>query len=438
VFTRSVFLNIVGTVTSLLIGFVASVLLARWLGPTDRGLLALMLTISGLGLTLAGVGLPLAVMYFASRKASPGALLGDSLAYALFLTILFVPSALLLHEQIGDVFSRGRGGMVWVLAAALVPLTFLDWTTHNQVLGRLRFGLFNVLVVLSKLVYLVTIVVLVGVFGGGVAGGLLAGVMGSLVMIGGSLPSILKLERIRFDRGLFRDLIRYGRNVQIGTFFQTLNFRFDIIVLQFFRPLKEVGYYVIAQVIAELVITFASAFQSSVQPLVAHYQGDDRQRATTVSALRHHGILAFVATVGNVVAGPLIILFAYGPGFHAAIVPMLVLLPGMWFLGTGTVVAGDLRGRGRPGLASVLAGLAVLVTIALDFALIPPFGVLGAALASVVAYVVYGLVSLVAVSRESGVAVSELVIPTRADLALYPATVLSLLSRIRPSTQPPV
>jgi Na+-driven multidrug efflux pump len=110
----------------------------------------------------------------------------------------------------------------------------------------------------------------------------------------------------------------------------------------------------------------------------------------------------------------------------------------MWFLGTGTVVAGDLRGRGRPGLASVLAGLAVLVTIALDLALIPLFGVLGAALASVVAYVVYGLISLVAISRESGIAFSELVIPTRADLALYPTTVLSLLSRIRPSSQPPV
>ena len=86
----------------------------------------------------------------------------------------------------------------------------------------------------------------------------------------------------------------------------------------------------------------------------------------------------------------------------------------------------------------MLAGLAVVVTIVLDFALIPLLGVLGAALASVVAYVVYGVASLVAVSRESGVPVSELVIPTRADLALYPATVLSVLSRIRPSSQPPV
>jgi O-antigen/teichoic acid export membrane protein len=435
---RSVFLNIIGTVASLLIGFVASVLLARWLGPTDRGLLALMLTIAGLGMTLASVGLPLAVMYFASRKASPGALLGNSLAFAAFLTILFVPSAILFHEQIANAFSRGRGGMLWALAAVLVPLTFLDWTTHNQILGRLHFGLFNILIVLSKILYLVTIAVLVGVFGGGVAGGLLATAAGSLVMIGGSLPAILKLERMRFDRGLFRDLISYGRNVQIGTLFQTLNFRFDIIVLQFFRPLKEVGYYVVAQLIAELVITSASAFQSSVQPLVAHYQGDDRQRSTTVNALRHHGILALVATVGNAVVGPLIILFAFGPGFRAAVFPMLVLLPGMWFLGTGTVVAGDLRGRGRPGLASMLAGLAVLVTIALDLALIPLFGVLGAALASVVAYVVYGLISLVAISRESGIAFSELVIPTRADLALYPTTVLSFLSRIRPSSQPPV
>jgi O-antigen/teichoic acid export membrane protein len=411
-------------------------MLARWLGPADRGLLGLMLTIAGLGMTLAGIGLPLAVMYFASRKASPGALLGNSFAFGALLAILFVPSFLIFHEQIGDVFSRGRGGMLWVLVAGLIPLTFLDWTTHNQILGRLRFGLFNVLTVVSKALYLVAIIVLVGVLGGGVAGALIATAVGSLLMIGGSLPSILKLERVRLDKGLFRDTIRYGRNVQIGTIFQTVNFRFDVIVLQFFRPLREVGYYVVAQLIAELVITFAGAFQSSVQPLVAHYEGDERQQSTTAVALRHHGILAFAATLGNAVVGPLIILFAFGSSYRAAVIPMLVLLPGMWFLGTGTVAAGDLRGRGRPGLSSAVAGLAALVTIALDLVLIPLFGVLGAALASVAAYVVYGIVSLVAVSRESGIAVSELVIPTRADLAMYPATFLSLLSRIRPPSQP--
>ena len=261
---RSVFLNIVGTVASLLIGFVASVVLARWLGPADRGLLALMLSVGGIAMTLAAVGLPLAVVYFSSRNEAPGAIVGNSLAWGAALALLFVPAILLLHEQIADLFARGRGGSLWVIVAALIPLTFLDWTANNQILGRLRFGLFNALRVLSKMVYLLAILLLVVWLGAGVAGGLVATAAASLLMIAGSLPVILRLERPRLDRRLLGDMLRYGRKVQVGSIFEALNYRFDVVVLQFFRPLSQVGYYVVAQMIAELVITLSRPHSNRV------------------------------------------------------------------------------------------------------------------------------------------------------------------------------
>jgi Na+-driven multidrug efflux pump len=112
-------------------------------------------------------------------------------------------------------------------------------------------------------------------------------------------------------------------------------------------------------------------------------------------------------------------------------VPMLILLPSMWFLGTGQVVTGDLRGRGRPGLSSVLAGITAAVTIALDLLLIPPLGADGAALASAVAYTVFGIGSLVAISRLSGLSIRSLVLPSRRDFAAYPAAARSARARLR-------
>jgi Na+-driven multidrug efflux pump len=115
---------------------------------------------------------------------------------------------------------------------------------------------------------------------------------------------------------------------------------------------------------------------------------------------------------------------------------MFVLLPAMWFLGAGKVVAGDLRGRGLPGLSSKLAGISMVVTVALDFALIPPFGVMGAALASLVAYTVYGATSLVALARVVALPLHELVVPTREDLALYPRALRRLRERARQTPRP--
>jgi Na+-driven multidrug efflux pump len=132
-----------------------------------------------------------------------------------------------------------------------------------------------------------------------------------------------------------------------------------------------------------------------------------------------------------------VILFALSSGYRPGLVPFFILLPSMVFLGTGTVVAGDLRGRGRPGLSSVYAGVAVVATIALDFALIPPFGAVGAAIASVCAYSVYGIASLGGLARVSGIPLRALALPTRDDIALYRTVPSRLLRRVRTAASPP-
>jgi Na+-driven multidrug efflux pump len=98
---------------------------------------------------------------------------------------------------------------------------------------------------------------------------------------------------------------------------------------------------------------------------------------------------------------------------------MLILLPGMLFLGAGVVVTGNLRGRGRPGLSSTLAGLTAIVTLILDLALIPPFGITGAAIASVIAYAFYGTASLMTLARLGGIPIRTLTLPTRAEFSMY-------------------
>nr|MDQ4040199.1 oligosaccharide flippase family protein [Actinomycetota bacterium] len=372
------------------------------------------------------------VMFYSSRAgARPAALLGNSLVWTLGLVALVVPLAWVFHEQIADALSHGRGGEVWILAAVLVPVTFLDWTTHNQVIGALRFAFFNALAVGSRLVYLVGIVVLVAILGLGVGAAVVATILASAVMVAGSLPSILRAGRPHFDGPLMRSMLRYGARVQVGSLFQAANTRLDVLILQAYRPLADVGYYIVAQTIAELVITLASAFQTSILPLVARYEGEDRQETTSADSIRHYGILAGAATLANAAFGTAVILFAYGPEFHPAVTPMLVLLPGIWFLGIGMVIQGDLSGRGRPGLSSMLAGMAAVVTVAFDFLLIPPYGVVGAACASVIAYTTFGTASMIALSRVSRIPLRRMLVPRRADFAAYGRAVGVLAARLR-------
>lgn len=433
---RSVTVNVLGSAASLFLGFVGSALIARWLGPADRGLLALLQSVAMMVWTLATVGLPMAILYHASRPgASVRRLLGTTLVVGLVLAAVLVPAFALASPWLSVWVGHGRGGYLWALAAVLVPILFLDSSLHNQLLARLQFRRYNILSVLGKAVTVVFAVVLVGIGGLGVAGGLVAVISSSIVMVVGCLWVLRADGRPQFDAPLLKTLMRYGVRSQANNIFQNVNYRLDVIVLQFFRPLADVGYYVVAQVIAELVLVLADSFQSSIIPLVAGSEGENRDRTTRL-AVRHHGVLAIVAAVANAGIGTVIILFGYGRAYSPAVVPMLVLLPGIWWLGMGSVVTSDLRGRGRPGAASLVSGAAMVVTVSLDLVLIPPLGVLGAAIASVVSYTTQGILALAVLSRISGMSVRTLVVPDRADLLAYPAAGRLIAARLRGTVVP--
>ena len=424
-------LNITGQFATLIVGFVPSVLVARWLGPGDRGLLAIVGTASFVAFVLASIGLPAAVLYFSSEKdPETGALLGNSALYALALTAAFLIPAWVFRGQLADLLSHGRGEGAWVVSALVIPATFLDWTLHNQLLGRLRFGYYNALIVGSKVLYLVLVVVLLRVVDLGVSGVLVATIAGSVLVIAGSLRAIAPGSTPRVDLDLFRKMFAYGRKSQIGSIFQFMNARFDVLILQFFVPLASVGYYVVAQFLAELVLLLTRSFQSSVTSLVARDSDDpESQSVTTVTSLRHHGLLSAAGIALNACLAPLLIVFAYGHAYDRAILPFFIILPGIWFLGAGLLVGNDLSGRNRPALASTLSGVAVAVTVILDLVLIPPFGVVGAAVASLVAYIAFGVASFRTESRIADIPWYRL-LPTRADAAAYPRLARRLAGRL--------
>lgn len=416
---RSILANVAGQASVLVLGFASAIALARWLGPSDRGLLALIAYTNELTVAVAAVGCTYAVAYFVSRPdADRGAVLGNSLLLGSLLGAAFIPLFAIFGATIARLLSRGHGAHAWRLVGLLIVFTFLDWSLHNQLFGKLQFGLLNALIALSRVASLLAVVVFIGAAGWGVVGGILATMAAALVLILGSLWSIRDLTP-HIDFRLFRKMISYGARVSPGWLFQIVNYRVDVFILQAFVPLARVGEYVIAVLVAELALTIGSAVQTSVMTLVARYEGQQLQGETITRSVRHAVLLTTVSVAVLVLAGSRLITVAFGSDFATAIRPMHILLPGMLFLGVGAVVTGNLRGLGQPGMSSVLAGLTVVVTLPLDLALIPRYGVAGAAVASSIAYAVYGSTSLVVLSRITRTPLGVLSIPQRADIAVY-------------------
>ena len=415
------------TIVTLAIGYVASIVLARSLGPAGRGLVAVIQSDVVLFVSLAGLGTPTAITFFASRRPRyQPALSGFALVYAAGLAALAGLGVLIGGGWLSDHQGRGFDERLWWLGAALIPLMYYEYFVASLLNARRAYGLQNRLNVLGRVGTLLATLGLVTGLGWGVAGGLVATGMISLVRIAGCLRLVAQIGVRLPSRHLRAATLRYGSRVTMGQLFRFFSGRFDVLVLSLMASLTTVGNYAVAQTVAEIVLVVPQSFGFVVMPMVAAGEG---HRAPP--ALRLVGTLALAGVAVVAAVGPALILLGFGTSFRPALVPFFILLPGIWMLGCANICGSVLSGKKKPGAASVLAGVAALATLVLDLALIPPFGVVGAAIASTLAYGVYGVASLVLVSRELGTPLGQLLFVTRAEAGGYwkmAATRLAIVS----------
>ncbi len=400
------------TVVALGIGFVTSVVVARLLGPEGRGLLGVASAVSAIAVAVASLGLPIAIVYYASRRPRlmPD-LLGSALAFGVVLLVVLLGLALLVSNSDLSWLRQTGETEFWGLVALLTWVTYLEFVSVNVLRARTLYDRTNALLVVSRTTVLVLTVLLVALLDLGTNGALLALIAGSVLYSLGALPTFVR-RGVGVSRNVFAAMVRYGWRVQIGRVIQIGNGRLDVLILSALAPLATVGVYVVAQVVAELVTLVPAAIGFVAMPAIAQGRTASPDVCRTV---RLSGSLSLVGMLGVAIVGPALIYYGYGSEFSGALWPLFILLPGVWLFGIGSVVADVLRALGRPGTPSVLAAVAIVVTVALDLLLIPRFAAVGAAVASTCAYAVYGLASAVVLSRIEGVGIGSLLVANRAE-----------------------
>jgi O-antigen/teichoic acid export membrane protein len=123
---------------------------------------------------------------------------------------------------------------------------------------------------------------------------------------------------------------------------------------------------------------------------------DDRALAgqRAVRILRVAMLIGVVTVAAAAAVGPLLIPVVFGDSFQPSVTPFLWLLPGAIGYAAMSVTNSALLAAGSPGRSSVGPLVCLLTGIALDLALIPPFGASGAAAAATAAFTIGGITGL--------------------------------------------
>jgi len=189
-----------------------------------------------------------------------------------------------------------------------------------------------------------------------------------------------------FDTRYVRPLTRCGALSVSANAPASLNQRLDQMVIGAFLPPRLLGLYAVGVTWSMAVTPLSNAFSQVILPRLAgahdaREAGERLCRASRVVAAAT-GVVALVLLA----VSPVAVRLLFGPAFVPAIPTTLVLVLAAALFGMNTFYEEALRGLGRPGLAATAEFAGLFVTVPALYLLLPRAGILGAAIASFLAY----------------------------------------------------
>lgn len=398
---------------------VSQIIISRIMGPVGKGLYTFLVQIPTVLVPLCSLGLNYANTYYIAKNPEDGKrAVGSSLGMAVILGGVMVAGVSISYYFLHDGYMQAVTPIQLGLILLAIPFGLLNLYWLSVLWGMDSIGKYN-------LALLVQFVVLsVGVSVAAVMGRLTVTmgfgiwVVGNILTTLYMLPTMGKIVRWRFHTfslSYIRQTLSYGAKSYLANVMMVINYRLDLFIIAGFLPLSEVGLYATAVALAEMVGYLGNAVNTALIPKLASGK-DSLTFSLTPKVTRLTLMLTFLAALGMaLIAYPLILLF-FGAQFSEALYPLLLLLPGIVALSGSVVLTGDLMARGKPIYSSIASAITVVLTLILDFTLIPLWGIMGAALASSMVYLSLFSLNFAFYRRESGEKFITVLIFTREDI----------------------
>jgi O-antigen/teichoic acid export membrane protein len=391
-------------------------ILARSLGPAGRGALAAVLNPIALSTFVLNLGVPQALTYVVAKGRSTtalanrlGVVLGALIGLACAGGLIALTPILLQkypHQQ-----------TLFIVLSLLLPLQMSVGMLRYVAQARGRYELMTRerwFSVISRLV-LIAGAALAGTLTVAAAAWFTHGtaVLATLLL----LPILWARESDKADEreppsAVTRFVMRYGLTTWVGTVGGVLVMRLDQVLLTPLAGPKELGYYAVAVSVAEVPLLGLLA----VRDVIFSASTDRDDPHLVARATRATVLLAVPLCLLGILLAPVLLPPVFGAGFGPSVRMTQVLFLATIPNGISMVLSAGLLASGRPALASRAALVAAGVTVVALFALVPALGAIGAAYASLIAYVVLAVMVSMSLSWVTKLKPREFLVPRRADL----------------------
>jgi O-antigen/teichoic acid export membrane protein len=428
------------SILSIVIGLVSSIVIARGFGPTAKGSADLIVATGTLLAMVFGLSLQSGIVYVVARgRAVINGLLIRLALIALFQTLLATIALVGLVRTTLAPALVPPGSERWgVIAIALLVLgILLSGHYRNVLIGLQEIPRVNLINLYGQIVTLIAI--LVFIYAAWFRSQQLTAEALVWVQVGGSMAIVFLFlwtlrpwltGSIRQESGL-SEVITYSLPSYLANMAQFLNYRLDIFFVSYFVGVKGVGLYSLAVGIAQLLWLVSGTTSQVLLPDVAASTDQVSAQQRTARVARLSLWLSIVLAGGLVIGGDMLLPLVFGAAFRESVPALMWLLPGVTIFSIANVIGSYLAGIGKPHLNLAVALVGLVVTVALDFVLIPWLGIIGAAIASTLSYLATTLAIIAIFVHETRMPAGRVLLITGEDLNLISEMIRRVLGAQR-------
>ncbi len=385
---------VVCRVIQAVLSLVVSMLTARYLGPSNYGIINYAAAVVAFVVPIMQLGFRnTLVNEFVKRPEKEGAVLGTAL-------VLNLSSALLCVVGIFAFVSiANRGEIDTIIVCSLYSLNLFfqalemsQYWYQSKLLSKYTSVVSLCAYAVVSVYKIILLITQKSIYWFAIAQALDFMIISVVLLI---IYTRVGTQRLTFSFKLSKEMLSVSKHYIISSMMVTVFGHIGSIFLKFMLDDAAVGYYNAAVACAGMTGFVFAAIVDSSRPSILHNKHNDGELAFEKNMIRLYAIIIYISLLQGVVMfcfAPLIVNLLYGKEYLSAVAPLRIMAWFTLFSNLGMVRNVWILSEQKQKYLWIVNLTGALVNIALNIALIPFMGVSGAALASVVTQIITNVV----------------------------------------------
>lgn len=385
-----------------LVSLVLAPFLTHHLSLSDYGALAITNTAIGLAAGITQLGLSSAFFraygydYSAERDRR-----GVVATVTALLCLISIPAtvvvAMMAPQLANLLFGHSSLGIYISLACGVVLLQNLTVPGLAWLRAESRPLFYSLLSISNLVVTLLGTIFLVGVLNGGVPGAIIANGLGYACIVICTIPFIVLRTGIKIRVDIAKNLLAFGLPLVVNFISYWVLQLLDRYLLSLFASLAETAKYTVAYSLGSVMSVVIIAPFTLAWPTMM-FAIAKRKDASQVFRLvfRWLSMLLLFAAFGFSLVATFILDWLFPVAYRSVAYVIPIVAESLVFYGLYFVFMAGANIQRKTWLAAVFTTIAAVVNVALNLVLIPLYGAMGAATATLIAYIVLALAAYIA------------------------------------------